>query len=188
VVREEAANDLAQPLSLFSDRLVPAPSHLLPHLHELCSHAVAPALALQQEAPSTGFTTDEGKAQKLEGLRFTELTSSALLRSETAELDLLRMKRQRKPPQPFTHRVQEAPGIALMLATNDKIVGIPHDDHVTRGFTPSPALGPEVEGVVQVDVGQEWRDGSLNAKDNFRFERTIMGWRERRVVDLRRKG
>jgi hypothetical protein len=108
VVREEAANDLAQPLSLFSDRLVPAPSHLLPHLHELCSDAVAPALALQQEAPSTGLPADEGKAQKLEGLRFTEPTSSALLRSETAELDqtgLLRMKRQRKPPQPFTHRV-----------------------------------------------------------------------------------
>ena len=87
--------------------------------------------------------------------------SSALLRSEAAELDqpgLLRMKRQRKPPQPFTHRVQEAPGIALVLEADDKIVGIPHDDHVTRGFAPSPALGPEVEDVVQVDVGQEWRD------------------------------
>src|SRR3954465_3624960 len=161
VIREEAADDLAQPLSLFSNRLVSSPSHLLLHLLELCSHAVAPALALQQEVPSSGLPADEGKAQKLEGLRFTDLASSALLRSETAELDqtgLLRMKRQRKPPQPFTHRVQEAPGIALMLATDNKIVGIPHDDHVTRGFTPSPALGPEVESVVQVDVGQEWRD------------------------------
>src|SRR4051812_6104648 len=68
-------------------------------------------------------------------LRFTEPTSSALLRSETAELDqtgLVRMKRQRKPPQPFSHRVQEAPGIALILATDDKIVGIPNDDHVAR--------------------------------------------------------
>ena len=66
-------------------------------------NAGAPALALEQEAPTTGLTADEGKAQKLEGLRFTELTSSAPLRSETAELDqtsLLRMKRQRKPPQP----------------------------------------------------------------------------------------
>ena len=51
-------------------------------------------LRFSKEAPSTGLTADEGKAQKLEGLRFTELTSSALLRSETAELDqagLLRM-------------------------------------------------------------------------------------------------
>src|ERR1700758_1091088 len=29
--------------------------------------------------------------------------------------------------------------------------------------------------------------GSLNTKDNFRFERTIVGWRGRCVVDLRRK-
>lgn len=29
--------------------------------------------------------------------------------------------------------------------------------------------------------------GSTNAKDNFRFERMIVGWRERPVVDLRRK-
>jgi hypothetical protein len=41
---------------------------------------------------------------------------------------------------------------------------------------------------VQVDVSQERRDGSLNAKDNFRFERTILGWRRQRVIDLRRKG
>jgi hypothetical protein len=30
-------------------------------------------------------------------------------------------------------------------------------------------------------------DGSLNAKDNFQFERTIVGFRGRNVVDLRRK-
>src|SRR3954453_10192363 len=87
VIREEAANDLAQPLPLFSNRLVSSPSHLLLHLLELCSHAVAPALALQQEVPSSGLPADEGKAQKLEGLRFTDVASSALLRSETAELD-----------------------------------------------------------------------------------------------------
>ena len=55
VIREEAANDLAQPLSLFWNRLVPAPSHLLLHLLELCSHAVAPALALEQEAALDGI-------------------------------------------------------------------------------------------------------------------------------------
>jgi hypothetical protein len=31
-----------------------------------------------------------------------------------------------------------------MLATDDKIVGIPHDDHVTRGFAPSPARSNEI--------------------------------------------
>jgi hypothetical protein len=39
----------------------------------------------------------------------------------------------------------------------------------------------------QQDIAQQWRDGSLNAKDNFRFERAIVGWRGQCVVDLRRK-
>jgi hypothetical protein len=49
------------------------------------------------------------------------------------------------------------------------------------------AFGPQIKGVVQVDVGKQRRDGSLNAKDNFRFDRVITGWRGRAVVDLRRK-
>jgi hypothetical protein len=69
-----------------------------------------------------------------------------------------RIERQRKPLQPFVHRVQKALGIVATLAADDKIVGIPHTKHITSGFTLSLALGPEVEGVVQLDIGQEWRD------------------------------
>jgi hypothetical protein len=43
-------------------------------------------------------------------------------------------------------------------------------------------------GCVKGRVAAHDRDHSLNAKDNFRFERTITGWRDGRVVDLRRKG
>ena len=45
-----------------------------------------------------------------------------------------------------------------MLESNNKVVGIAHDDHVTRGLVPSPALGPKIKDVVQVDVGEQWRD------------------------------
>src|SRR5271169_5357419 len=45
-----------------------------------------------------------------------------------------------------------------MLEANDEVVGIPHDDHVARGLAPSPAFGPEVEDVMQVDVGKQRRD------------------------------
>jgi hypothetical protein len=37
------------------------------------------------------------------------------------------------------------------------------------------------------DNAKRRRHGSLNAKDNFRFDRVITGWREGAVVDLRRK-
>ena len=65
------------------------------------------------------------------------------------------MERQRKLIQPFTHRLQEAPGVILMLEADDDVVGVAHDDHVARGLTPSPAFGPEIEDVVQVDVGKQ---------------------------------
>ena len=48
------------------------------------------------------------------------------------------------------------------------------------------SLQPRIK-LMEHDVGQEWRQGSLNAKDNFRFERTILGWRGRCLLDLRRK-
>jgi hypothetical protein len=46
---------------------------------------------------------------------------------------------------------------------------------------------PHVERVVQEQVRQERADGSLNAKGNFFFERTILDWRSGFVLDLRRK-
>ena len=44
-----------------------------------------------------------------------------------------------------------------MLEAGHQIIGIAHDDHVAGGLVPSPALGPQVEDVVQVDVGKQWR-------------------------------
>src|SRR6516165_117915 len=45
-------------------------------------------------------------------------------------------------------------GSLLFAPSWRTIVGIAHDDHVARGLTPAPALGPEIEHVVQVDIGQ----------------------------------
>jgi hypothetical protein len=50
------------------------------------------------------------------------------------------------------------PGVSFVLKAYDEVVGIAHNDHVARGLAPSPALGPQVEHVVQVDIGKEWRD------------------------------
>src|SRR5262249_37599817 len=67
------------------------------------------------------------------------------------------MQRQRELLQPRAHALQEASGLSLVLESDDEIVGIAHDDHVARGLTPAPALGPEIENVVQVDVGKKRR-------------------------------
>src|ERR1700747_3746541 len=161
VVIEVAADDSPQPLPLRGDRLVHAPSHLLLHFLELRPHAVPSGLPFDLEFSRSGLAADEGETQEVEGLRFAESAPLAAFRRKAPELDdpgLLGIQRQRKLLQPITHLVQEAPGIVLMLETDDEIVGIAHDDHITRGLAPSPACGPEVEGIVQVDVGKQRRD------------------------------
>ena len=45
-----------------------------------------------------------------------------------------------------------------MRKSNDDIVGVSHDHHSARGLVPSPALGPQIEHVVQVDVGEQRRN------------------------------
>jgi len=47
---------------------------------------------------------------------------------------------------------------------------------------------PEIEGIVQEEIGKYRADHAPYAKDNFRFERALTGWRGGVVVDLRRKG
>src|SRR5208283_4317701 len=119
-----------------------------------------------------GFVADEHEAQEREGLRFGEPALLAVLRREAAELNqagLVRMKRQRELLQPVAHRLPEAASVALMLEADDDVVGIPDHDHVARGLAPSPALSPEIEDIVQVDVREQRRDHRALARPLFLY-------------------
>ncbi len=158
MVVEVATHDVAQPSSLSVYRLVHAPPHLLFYHPQLRPHAVSPGLPFEQEFARAGFAADEGEAQEVEGLRFAEPSRLAVFRCKASELDepgLLGMKRQRELLQPRAHLVEEAPGVTLVLEPDNEVVGIAYEDHVAGGLTPSPALGPEIENIVQIDVGQE---------------------------------
>jgi hypothetical protein len=62
---------------------------------------------------------------------------------------------------------------------NVRIVGLAHE-----------AMAPTFQRLVhfiEQDIGQQRREYSPNAKDNFEFELKICGWRGDAVLDLRRK-
>jgi hypothetical protein len=42
----------------------------------------------------------------------------------------------------------------MVLEADDEVIGIAHNDHVASGHLPSPARGPEVEGIVQVELAR----------------------------------
>src|ERR1700730_3013776 len=118
VIVEVSADDAREPLPLFGDWLMHAQSQSLLDILELRPHTVASALPRDQELASACFAADEGEAQEVEGFRFAKPALRAPVRCEAAELDqpsLVRMERQRELPQSRVHRIEEAPGIALVL-------------------------------------------------------------------------
>ena len=60
--------------------------------------------------------------------------------------------------QALAHHIEKPMGIGLVLEPDHHVVGITHDDHVAGGVALSPAVHPQVEDVVQVDVGEQRRD------------------------------
>src|SRR6266481_2040059 len=110
---------------------MPSLSHLLLNFLKLHPHAVASGFPFDLELSAAACSADEGEAQKVEGLRFSEPPMSAALHLEAA-------------------------GIFVELKADDQVIGISHDNHVAHGLTMSPSLGPEIKHVVQVNVGKEW--------------------------------
>src|SRR3982750_1235866 len=77
------------------------------------------------------------------------------------------------------HRVPEASGIGLVLEADHDVIRVADDDHVPAGLAPSPALGPEVEHVVQVDVGQGRRDHPTHDGAKLPFDLAVTIPRDR---------
>ena len=65
------------------------------------------------------------------------------------------MERERELLEPRAHCIEEPVCIGLVLEAGYHVIGVAHDDHVAGGLVPSPAFGPEIEHVVQVDVGEQ---------------------------------
>src|SRR5215217_9426767 len=124
VVVEVTGDDLCQPFSLCGNRLMhPPPQPLFDRLH-LYPHSIASRLPFDQELAPTCLAADEGEAQEVEGLRLAVPAPLAVFCREASELDqpgLLRVQRQCELPQPLAHRLQEAPGVALVLEPDDEV-------------------------------------------------------------------
>ena len=56
---------------------------------------------------------------------------------------------------------------AFVLKTKHDVVSKPHHEHVAACDLPLPGLGPQVEDVVKVDVGQQWRCTATLGRPRF---------------------
>lgn len=99
-----------------------------------------------------------GKAEEREALRFTQATPGPAFGRKAAKLDqasLLWVQQQRELLEPLLQLRQKSPGIRFVLKAGNEIVGVAHEDDLPAGVAASPPLGPQIKGVVQVDVGEQ---------------------------------
>lgn len=69
------------------------------------------------------------------------------------------MELQAERCEPVAQLGQEPLGIFLVLKPNDGVIGKPHRNRVTA-VTVGPSSEPQIEHVVQVQIGQKWTDAS----------------------------
>jgi hypothetical protein len=58
------------------------------------------------------------------------------------------------PAVTITEIVQKAPRIDSVLEANDRVVRVPHDDHIAGRVPRAPLLDPEIVDVMEVYIGK----------------------------------
>jgi hypothetical protein len=79
-LRTELPTILATRTDALSPRMLRVIEEFLLDSPERCPHAIAPCCSFDKELPTAVAFTDEGKAKKIEGLRFSEPATSASFR------------------------------------------------------------------------------------------------------------
>ena len=124
------------------------------------------------------------EAEKVEGFRFTQTTALSVVRRMAAKLQqsrLLRVQFQLELSHSFSKFLPKLFGIVLELESNHGVVGVTHHDYIAVRALPPPCLNPEIEDVMEIDVGQQRRSYSPYTKGNFDLE-------SRLAVDCRLAG
>ncbi len=157
VVRKVSADHAAQPLALLGDGPMPTSLELGFHLAQLPLHPLRLGPPHDQKLSRLGLPTEMQEAQEVEVLRLSLASGTSAGSCKASKLNdpsLVGMKLQRELLQPFAKLSQEPLGVPTMLEANHKVISKARDDDITPCVPSPPLLNPEIEGVVQVEVGQ----------------------------------
>src|SRR6266545_1673579 len=161
VVPHVSHDDRAQIVPYRRERVVQAsPEFSLDRL-ELRLPSLAHRLPQHRELPLPRLPAAMREAEKVERLRLPVAPASPVGRREAAELDetrLVGMQRQPEPREPLAQLGEKQLGLLPMLESHDEVIGEAHDHDVPVRLLLSPPLDPEIEHVVQIDVGQQRTD------------------------------
>src|SRR3984957_11859314 len=101
------------------------------------------------------------EAKEVEGLPLAFSSSFPVLFGIPPELDparLIRVQFQSELPQPFSQLLAKTVCVSSPLEAEDDVIRIAEDDYLTSGALLAPDVHPEIEHIVEIDIGKERRD------------------------------
>src|ERR1700678_87885 len=134
---------------------------LLLDLLQLLSHALADRHAPHGIRPVPILPADMREAKEVEGLRLAFPSSFPVLFGIPPELDparLFRVQLQSELPQPFFQALAKTVCVRTPLEAEDDVVRIAEDDHLASRTLLAPDVHPEIEHIVEIDIGKERRN------------------------------
>ena len=179
VISDVSPHHRLQPLALFENGLVHAPPKFGFHRIQLGLQPLANRLPQHgKHSVAPLLHADMREAQEVERLR---LPFSAPLpvvdrkRTKLQQSRFLGMQLQVELLHSFLEFCPELIGIRFILEPNDGVIRESHNDHVSVRSFPPPRLGPQIEYIMEINVSQQGRCYSSNAKDNLASGRVRKG-------------
>src|SRR5260370_28685612 len=126
---------------------------------------------MQREHPVASLlATDVREAKKIECLRLPLPAPFPIVGCKVAKLDqprFLGMQSQLELGESLHQILVKPLGVRPVLKSNDEIISKSDDDYVTSRFCLSPLVHPEIEHIVQKDVGHQRRSTSALRRSFF---------------------
>src|SRR6266849_3131637 len=139
---------------------------------QLARQTLALSLVLYDEPAVPCPPAVVGEAEEGEAHRSPLAALPSSQSREPAELDqsrLVLVQRQAEMAQSLIEGAEHLPCIGLGLEAHHEVVGIAHDHNATASMSPTPLVDPEVEDVVQEDIGEERADACPLRRSSVRF-------------------
>src|SRR5262245_3142810 len=162
---------------------MPSLPHLLLNFLELRPHAVASGFPFDLELSAAACSADEGEAQKVEGLRFSEPRNAHHLghwaKAACGGLDPDPAIRARGTcPHLLCSKAASSwlsllHGSLLFAPSWRTVVRIAHDDHPAGDASLPPPVDPQIVDVVEVDVRQQRADDSALRRPLLRLDQLV---------------
>src|SRR5712691_8445635 len=106
----------------------------------------------------TGFATKEGHPQKRKFLGFLSpaVGIRPCISPDFKMTRFLLRKLQMEVVHAIAETFEKGGVIRLILETRHKVIGKPVQIRFTPAVTPNPALEPDIQDIMEGDIGKEW--------------------------------